>query len=461
MKKYFSKFVMADPSVCLGKTKKERCSYTAIRIRKDSGYVLLFLMLIIGSLGLYLSYEMSLTKMNIQSWQLTKTASEFSYWFDIEQNYEQDNLITTSSALNNIQLSTLILNHYLPYGMARTPTFNSSAVSSVSEFQCSPLPGITAADVNLSDSGIKNYTCPAPTSSTTIAQCTLNQPAYYSCATNSAISQAQYYINADYIAFSGDNTSPQSSSAAPIGLGLIVRTPGFSNSFIDLGANGSRGLLPNGSYAQSLITTLPSSSFNLYSTANPEVKGVGIGSYLSINNSATSPTTPIANNRYSKIIDMGLVQALDLKPGASRVCWGWDNNGNKLGANTSYTASGKYMANTGTFPPTCVRINMDKYGPKGSEKCARLDLFYTMYRNYIGDGDYNTTSRFFSSTDSMVTTSTIGNNYLDIYLGQYFQDFNTLGLDHYSSNGQTPGDKKTPEQYNWLIYFLRCTRNNV
>ncbi len=480
MKKYFSKIVVADPRVCLGKTKKERCSYTAIRIRKDSGYVLLFLMLIIGSLGLYLSYQMSLTKMNTQSWQLTKTATEFSYWFDIEQNYEQDYSITTPAALNSIQLSTLIQNHYLPYGMARTPTFASNgtpAITSVSEFQCSPLPGITPADGTLSDSDTQNFTCPAQTSGP-IVQCTLNQPAYYSCVTNSAISQAQYYVNANYIAFSGNNTiTGDNISRAPIGLGLIVRTPGFSNSFIDLGANGSRGLLPNGSYAQSLITMLPLSSFNLYSTDNPQVKGIGIGSYLSIDNSATNPTTPVANNRYSKIIDMGLVQSLDLNtiktnptcdPAHNKYigcpCFGWDNNGNKTkSANGSYDNTGNPpTSGYNSFPPTCIRINMKKYGPGGSEKCDRLDLFYTMYRNYLGSGDGP--SRFFSNTDSLITTSTISttdNPYLDIYLGQTIQDYKMTSPNSYSRNGATVGKNKDPEQYNWQAYFLRCTRNNV
>lgn len=433
-------------------------------MKKYHGYVLLSLMLIIGSLGLYWSYQLSLTKMNTQSWQLTKTATEFSYWFDIEQNYEQDYAITNWIALNNIQLSTLIQNHYLPYGMARTPTFpsrNTPAVSSVSEFQCSPLPGITSADGNLSDSGLTDYTCPNQTAGS-IAQCTLNEPAYYSCTTNSAISQAQYYINANHIALAGgpDVSGETSVSNAPIALGLIVRTPGFSKSVIYLGTGSSKGLLPNGSYAQSLITMLPSSSFNPYSTDSAEVKGIGIGSYLSINN-IINPGTLVANDRYSKIIDMGLVQSVDLKSSA-RKCWGWDNNGNKLGTNISYTGSNnKDMSNTGTFPPTCIRIDMSKYGPGGSEKCARLDLFYTIYRNYLNTDP--SSSRFFSSADSIITNSTAVNNYLDIYVGQAIQTVTTVSPYTYTypANGAVPITANTAEQYNWLAYFLRCTRANT
>ncbi len=469
MKKYFSKTVWADPHACLGRSNTESCSYTPIRILKHNGYVLFFLMLIVGSLGLYLSYQMSLQKTNVQSWQLTKTATEVSYWFDTEQNYEQDYSIISGAALNNIQLNTLIQNHYLPYGVARTPTFASSgtpAVTSVSEFQCSPLPGITPADGTLSDSGIINQTCPATTNGA-IVQCSLNQPAYYSCTTNSGISKAQYYLNANYIALSGDNSSPVSSSQAPIGLGLIVRTPGFSSALISLGASGTRALLPNGSYAQSLITTLPSSSFNIYSTDNSEVKGIGIGSYLSVSNNAVNPNIPVANNRYSKIIDMGLVQSLDLNKIKTSTtcnssnktacpCFGWDNNGNKTTVDGSYannggTPSGGYNS----FPPTCIRINMAKYGPGGTEKCARLDLFYTMYRNYLG-GKAN--SHFYSNTDSLITTSTIGNNYVDIYLGQTIQNYSTLAYT-YSQNGGTVSKNKDPEMYNWQEYILRCTRN--
>ena len=447
------------------------------RKNQHRGYALLFLMLILGSLGLYLSYKMSLTKMNTQSWQLDKTATEFSYWFDVEQNYQQDYAITNPTDLNNIQLSTLIQNHYLPYGTARTPTFASSgtpAVTAISEFQCSPLPGITQADGTLSDSGITDNTCPIQTP-TALVQCTLNQPAYYSCLTNAAVSQAQYYLNANHIALSGGTLrgTSTSSSSAPIALGLIVRTPGFSNSLVDLGASGRKGLLPNGSYAQSLITTLPSSSFNLYSTDSPEVNGIGIGSYLSIDNTKKDPNTIFANDRYSKIIDMGLIQSVNLNTASSaKPCYGWDANGNKTGTNTSYTGSGS-LTNGGTFPPTCIRINMLKYGPGGSEKCARLDLFYTVYRNYLQNdaktsswngyqyGGYDSTSaRLFSSTDSVVTTSSVS-NYLDVYLGQTIQSATNYSSYSYSVSKVPPTSDSLPEEYNWLAYFIRCTRANT
>ncbi|MCD6044973.1 MAG: hypothetical protein K0R48_136, partial [Gammaproteobacteria bacterium] len=253
--------------------------------QKNSGYVLLFLMLIIGSLSLYLSYQLSLKKINTQAWQVTKTATEFSYWFDIEKNYETDFSVATPTALNIITMNTLIsTQRYLPYGLARAPGIPSSgtpAVTAVSEFQCSSLPGITKAD-ELSDSGVSgstDYTCPANASSTT--NCKLGQPAYYSCApsatapsNSSAPTTAQYYINANHIALGA------TSNNAPIGLGLIVRTSGPASANISLTGGGTRGSLPNGSFAQSLVSSLPSASYNVYSTINSNVQGIGIGSYL-------------------------------------------------------------------------------------------------------------------------------------------------------------------------------------
>ena len=86
---------------------------------KEQGYVLLLMMLIMGSLGLYLSYQLSLQKIKSQSWQVQKTAAEIAYWMDIEYNYIIDNNIayTTTAgqeARNAIKLPDLINNNYLP-----------------------------------------------------------------------------------------------------------------------------------------------------------------------------------------------------------------------------------------------------------------------------------------------------------------------------------------------------------
>lgn len=432
--------------------------------KSHHGYALFAVMLIIGVISLYLSYQLSLKNMNTQSWQLAKTTTEFSYWFDIEQNYEQDySLSGNSAALNNMQLTTLIQNHYLPYGMARTPSFASSStpkVLAVSEFQCSPLPGINPTDDLLNTTS--DNTCPLQTSGVPGPLCALNEPAYYSCATNTVatMNQAQYYINANHIALGYD-------AANSLGLGLIIRTPGVTSSYVNLGQSGSRALLPNGSFAQSLISVLPSSAFNLYSTNTVGVNGIGIGSYLGSNGSTSSSGTLQPNTRYSKIIDMGVVQVVD--PTKSTLsCYGWDSNGNKTGVNGSYTGSGSSPTGgsddwNNSFPPTCIRIDTTKYGPTGSvEKCTRLDLFYTMYRNYLGDSNYDDTNstRFYSSTSSKIVPN---GNYLDVYVAQSLQMVSPISPYRYTytSNGSTPGKDSDPEQYTWLVYFLRCTRTNA
>jgi hypothetical protein len=169
---------------------------------------------------------------------------------------------------------------------------------------------------------------------------------------------------------------------------------------------------------------------------------------------------------------MGLVQSVDLTTASTlQPCFGWDSGGNKIGTDGSYTGGGTVPTGgvAGTFPPTCIRIDKNKYGPGGSENCSRLDLFFQVYRQYLQKDDQTsngfdaTSSRFFSSTDAMVTASTAGDKYLDVYLAQSIQGISsaTLSSYTYSTSGPVPGNTTTPEEYNWLIYFLRCTRANT
>lgn len=427
---------------------------------KQRGYVLLLLMLGIGSLALYLSYQLSLQKMNTQSWQLAKTATEFSYWLDIEQNYEQDAAATLNTGdphanYNSIQLLDLIQNkHYLPYGLARAPTFTSSTYNSVSEFLCSPLPGINKQDVPLALSGVSN-TCPIQSigSTTLSVHCDLasTDTIYYSCANNATTSQAQYYVNANYIALGNLLTSSTA-------LGLILRTPGLAKDIVQLQQTGyaSRGLLPNNSVAQSLMSTLPGSAFNVYTTQIAQVNGIGIGSYVS----QSTSQQPQTNNRYSKIVDMGLVQAVKIDDTGANApkCYGWDANGNKIGVQNSYIG-GSNDPGTGTrFPPTCIRIDTSKY-----PLCKRIDVLYTMYRNSTKAA--SRPSQFYSYTDSYVQVSGTVRN---VFLSQSFQTIPSSGgvkkpIQYtYTSNGDTT-TTSGPNAYDWtwLAYIVRCTQDNV
>lgn len=418
---------------------------------KQRGYLLLLLMLGIGSLALYLNYQFSLKKMNMQSWQLAKTATEFSYWFDIEQNYEQDYAALlknpddqiTRNNYNNIQLSDLIKNkHYLPYGMARVPAFPNTAGDQVSEFLCSSLPGISAQNGMLSLSGGDN-TC--PTNSGVLQHCDLanTDKVYYACANNASTTQAQYYINANHISLGNNGTQR-------VGLGIILPTPGFSVESVNLQTVGAaRGILPNNTLAQSFVSTLPGAAFNVYTTQIPQVNAIGIASYLSQDLAQVWPP----NNSYSKIVDMGLVQSVDISTlNDTSPCFGWDaTTGNKIGTNGSYVGGSTAPSggSSNAFPPTCIRIDMKKY-----PLCKQIDVLYTMYRNYTNSGD---PSQFYSYTDSYVQrgeTETVRN----IFLSQSLQNLPAATPANYKYT-QNGSDSSKP-QYTWLAYIVRCTQDN-
>jgi hypothetical protein len=411
-------------------------------------------MLIIGSLGVFLSYQFFFDKLNTQSWQLAKTATEFSYWMDIEQNYEQDyaNDLKTSTDFNNIKLADIINQRYLPYGMGRSPTFTNSSSDQVSEFLCSPLPGINTQNAVLTLNG-ENQTCPA-VSSSAAAHCALSSTdkIYYSCANNkdATVSQAQYYVNANYVSI-GNNPSQN------IGLGLLLPTPGSAASVVNLGATGTRGLLPNGSAAQYLMSTLPGAAFNVYTTQSPPVDVIGVASYLS----SAAVTKKLQNNRYSKIIDMGLVQAVDLtKVGSDTPCYGWDASGKKTGVGSSYIVGTEPPDGT-SFPPTCIRIDTSQY-----TYCKQIDVLYTMYRNFIDNvPSENAPSQFYSYVNSYVQTDSSNNNIRNVFLSQSLQNVtgttvNSPVSGQYTSNGggETTQNK---QRDTWLAYIVRCTQDNV
>jgi hypothetical protein len=369
----------------------------------QSGYILLSLMFIIGLIGIYLAAKLSVQNTKITAWEIQKSTTEMEYWFDIEQNYALDN---GSNSLSTITLPALQTYYYLPYGSAEKNTFNLS--TNVSQFICSALPGITPQDGNLNLSGSSvTTTCPG-------AACALNNT-YYSCGNN--LPKAQYYVNTNYIAL-----QPPS-----VGLGLMIRTPKMATQ--------------QTSTANHLMALLPTSSSNTYTTsASQEVNGIGIGTYAI----PPSGTTYIANNTYSKIIDMGLVQAKNLNNTDSLNCYGWDNNGNKSG---SGGLNGKKRDKYPDEPPTCIRVNLTKY----QASCNSIDLFYSLYRAHVNADTGNSGFVGFSIEKSYVKPySANGKTFKDIYLGTNIYDRGS------KSGYQISQDDA---RRNYLIYFVRCTRN--
>lgn len=440
----------------------------------QSGYVLFLMMLLIGSLSLYLMYEMGTQKIKIQSWQVQKTATEMSYWMDIERNYVMDNGINTDTSagqdqMNALTLPNMIANNYLPYGQYRPVTFQSSAIPQVSEFLCSPLPGVNA------DEGVLTYaggtTCPTTDVGYTAQHCSLDTLAYYSCGNTMAdasklpvnMRKAQYYINTNYIALGND-------SSILAGVGLILRTPGAANAYVTYSNNGGgiMGQLPQGSTAQSLMTLLPTSSFNVYTTTVPGVNDIGIASYVytPLGSGGSGSSTVIKNDRYSKIIDMGLVQSTFTFSGT---CCGW--TGDKKGSTGLYNGnqdkngynqpisdcktggSGSLMKNS-SGPPTCIKINLKEYGPTGTiEKCNRIDVLYTP---------------FDTAQKPTKDSTSAGVWYMDYTPSWGGQDSNYSYVapgtkENYTSPGGKPAaqynfsDKKNMNDF--FIYFVRCTRN--
>ncbi len=372
-------------------------------ITPQKGYALLILMLIIAGLGVYFAYQLSIKTLKTQAWQIQKTATEVGYWFDVEQNYLQDN---GTSSLSSISLSSLQQDYFLPYGLTEKNTFSLS--TPISEFLCSALPGINTEDGNnLSLNG---------TSITT--DCSGSNPAckglnfaYYSCGT--APARAQYYVNANYIYL----------NPPAVGLGLIVRAPQTSNT----------QTLADNSMARHLISLLPTSNANIYNTGSSNVQGVGIGSY------AIPPTgtTIVDNNRYNKIIDMGLVQTSDLNHTGSLRCVGWTGS-QKTGTgglNGDNTNNKDYEYE----PPTCIRIT-----PKNHPTCKAFDILYAMYRSHTDAESTNTGLVGFTNKKTYVSKN---GDYEDVYLSIFSVN-----------RGGDSGYRVSRDQHkdNWLIYLVRC-----
>jgi hypothetical protein len=413
--------------------------------QKQSGYILFVIMLLIGSLGLYLTYQFGAQKIKTQSWQIQKTTTEITYWADIEKNYIADNNITTQDGLNGVQLNNIMSNNYLPYGQGQPVTFQSAGMTQVSEFLCSPLPGINSNEAPLTLSG-NNFTCPLSGGAVGYQpqHCALDTQAYYSCGSNTSLAKAQYYANANYIGLG--NTSN-----VLAGLGLIIRTPGAANSYVQY-SGGQMGTLPNNSTAQTLMSLLPTSAFNVYSTPTAEVSGIGIGTYLYQNSPDTNTTPVIKNSRYSKIIDMGSVQAVDL---TNPECCGW--NGNVKGKAAPYNSGGnkgnnnKCKSNSksknSTDPPNCIQINRDLFGPNGTvEQCSRIDVLYAMIDNYQPPK-----SPWYIDYTKDRLTSTSANSYSQVFLSARSYTNKDINKPTYLENY---GDYKK----NRFAYIVRCTR---
>lgn len=389
---------------------------------RQSGYALLSVMLIIGGISVYFAYQASIKKIQDQSWQVQKAAAEISYWFDIEQNYRTDNPMVN---IQNLMLVNTQQAYYLPYGSSTISTFGGN---SLSEFSCSPLAGITQQDQSLRLSG-NNSTAPVCTGSV----CTLN-PAYYSCGT-SGLAKAQYYINTNYVSLNYDTTK----QSTPVGIGLIVRTPGV---------NLQAAQLPNNSTAHSLLPLLPTSSFNLYATPIAQTSGVGIASYATIAPIGT-PTIQ-ANTLYSKIIDMGLVQASSMQnEGKGLECSGVNSSGTKTG--TGINGSTKSKKNYPLEPPTCISIDTSK-----TADCSSVDILYTPSYFYHGGANglpgIDTSSivvRPSTSGDSNKSSSTNA-VFLSIF-GVYYS-FTPWSGDHFLVSD-------TNYQRDYLIYLVRCTKH--
>ncbi len=374
------------------------CYFHKVPITPQKGYVFLLLMLILGSLGLFLNYQLSVRAIRTQAWEIQKTATEMGYWLDIERNYLQDNDTVIPSA---ISLTLLQQQYFLPYGLAEKNAF--SLGTPVSEFLCSALPGISPEDGNLTLSGTSvTTTCNNPS-------CALNN-LYYSCGITPT--RAQYYTNTNYI-----DLSPTA-----VGLGLIVRAP--KTTAQSLGDN---------STARNLIALLPTSNANIYTTGSTTVNGIGIGSYIL----TTTGTTILANNSYNKIIDMGLVQTS--KPGSpDKNCTGW-NGGVKSGSgylNGDKTGKSKFNYE----PPTCIRIT-----PGSHPNCKSFDVLYAMFRGHTDANSTNSGQVGYDIRDTVVRKN--GSSFIDVYLTL---DSENRGAD---SGYQVT---RTDHKDSWLIYLVRC-----
>lgn len=420
------------------------------RFKRQCGYALFMVMLLIVVVGLYLTYEISTKKIKDRSWELQKTATEISYWMDTEYNYAVDQgILSSQNGMNKFSLSDLITNNYLPYGQSRYVLKPST--SQVSEFMCSPLPGMTGSDGALQLSPADtNPTCASAGGGGYPDQhCTTSgapyTPADYSCSTTrfanttDNIAKAQYYTNAN-------NISLGNLIHVMAGIGLIIRTPGISNPYITY-SGGQMGSLPSNSLAQSLISLLPTSSFNMYATSSPQNSGIGIGSY--IYDTSSGPSV-VKNDRYSKIIDMGLVQAVgtDTLPSS---CYGWDiTSGQKTGTGTYTGGASEGTNNKPNDPPVCIQVDTTKYGPGGTvERCDRIDVLYTMFSDYqrTGSGAY----WYLNYTNTKIKT--VG-KYQQIYLPIHADNNPSGGGVYLYSSGK-------PAQRNYLAYLVRCTRNNT
>ncbi len=399
----------------------------------QNGYILLSVMLLIGTLGIYLAYQFSIEKIANQSWAVQKAAIEISYWFDVEQNFGTDN---PGFDVQRLTLLHTQEGYYLPYGTANQSTFGGNTLS---EFNCSSLAGMTKQDLPLSLSG-SNFTginCVG-------AACALN-PGYYSCGT-SGIPKAQYYINVNYATL---DYNPGGQSV-PVGVGLMVRTPGANSK--------APTELPNNSIAQSLIPLLPYSAFNVYTTSTAQVSGIGIATYAVI--APLGSTTIVANNLYSKIIDMGLVQPNIVTNGkvSNFQCQGVSSTGQKNGTSINVNGNGNMVNcnkkknqqkyNCGYEPPTC--INIDKTNPNG---CDTIDVLYTPYNLYHGgtNGLVGTDASAVFARPTKNGDSNHNANTQAIFLGIYGVFYGMNG-EHFLSNG-------TDYQSNYLAYVVRCTKH--
>lgn len=444
------------------------------------GYVLLTVMLLIGTLSLYLMYQFGNTQTKNKSWQLQKTTTEIAYWMDIERNYIIDNSINTPDTFNNISLPTLVSNAYLPYGQYRNVVIKGNTpqgtnLSQVSEFLCSPLPGVTTKD-NIQSLPSGSASCPSGTAN---AHCSLDSPPYYACANSLSASgtedltKAQYYTNANYVAIG--NYNPPTLA----GVGLIVHTPGNAQATVTANSN-SLGILPNGSLAQSLMSLLPNSYFNVFPTNTSSINDIGIASYLSSTSSGNSSGI-VANNRYSKIVDMGLVQSTYGTPSASTCC-GWSstsdlktgtylynggglqNGGNMLNPialqNCNSSKNGPLLQNT-SGPPTCIRINKNLFGPNGSKDgvgCARIDVLYTPYSTAQNPNAASSASAMWFMNDVSQRWVNQDNNYIYVSIGMY-KYFSNNDTGSSRLNGQYVFSLGNNYQNDFFIYLVRCTRN--
>ncbi len=433
----------------------------------QGGYVLLLVMLLIGTLGLYLTYQFGNQNIKNQSWQLQKTATEISYWMDIERNYIIDNGTPTPAALNNLSLPMIMSNNYLPYGQYRATVFKGitaqgDTLSQVSEFLCSPLSGVGAND-DIS-APTSPTSCPSGSAG---AHCTLDSPPYYACANTldstgtEAIAKAQYYTNANYVAMGNNPTTLA-------GVGLMIRTPGTAQASNPSNSN-AMGSLPNGSLAQSLIALLPNSYFNVFPSNTSTVNAIGIASYLSQPASSSSSGTSssvIRNDRYSKIVDMGLVQASYGNPsGAPIACCGWsgdaktstmlyngDTDKNGYYPQPLTTCSKDSLMKGTSGPPTCIKINLKKFGPSGTEGCKRVDVLYTPYDTaQKPNKDSTGAATWYTNYNPTWKTQDSDYYYLSLSAEKRFRYLGRTSVKYMFSDKQNMNT--------FFIYAVRCTRN--